>query len=414
MSKKYTKYTNIIDLLQNFKIDKQRFNSKSKSKSKGVITELFTLFSQGEQKDKNIASKLKPQISNTFTQSREFGYMSNENQNEIKNMKGTEYQYHFSIDSNNFSVFLYTNTMNEDAVQKYIKWVYIWLYIAKTYAKAKCSSELKIYLYLTKLKKILPTDGGIIGQEHANTGYTMSCKKDNEINIFREEEWFKVLIHESFHAFGLDFSELDNTPNDGSVEILKLFPLSSDVNLFETYCEMWAELLNVMFIVYFNQTKSTIHFYENIDQLIIEVENRIHNERLYSLFQCAKVLYHYKIDYKKLYEKTSLAQRERTIKYEEDTNVLSYYIIKSIFMFYIDDYIIWCLDNNSNNGIFTLQMKHTPDNIKKYCKFIEDHYKNTEYTSSLLLFENWFRNSKNANSIIPELYNTLRMTVTTQ
>jgi len=405
-----TKYTNILHLLQNFKIEKQRFNSKSK----GVITDLFTLFSQGEVKYAKISGRLNLQISDTFTQSREFGYMSNENKNEIKNMKGREYQYHFSIDSNNFSVFLYTNTMDKGIVQKYIKWIYIWLYIAKMYAKTKCSSELKIYLYLTKLKKILPTNGGIIGQEHANTGYTMSCKTDNEINIFREEEWFKVLIHESFHAFGLDFSELDNTPNDGSVEILKLFPVSSDVNLFETYCEMWAELLNVMFIVYFNQTKIATNVYENINKLINEMENRIHNERLYSLFQCAKVLYHYKLDYKELYEKSDIAQNKRKSKYKEETNVLSYYIIKSIFMFYIDDYIHWCFDNNSNNEIFTLQMKHTPDNIKKYCKFIEDHYKTNEYIRSLLLFENWFHNSKNAKLITPELYNTLRMTVTTE
>ena len=407
------KYTNIIDLLQNFKINKQSFHPKSKS----VITELFTFISQGEIKYKNISGGLKPQISNTFTQSHEFGHMSLENQNEIAKMKRTQYKYDFSIDSNHFSVFFYTNTMNEEtkmnkeAITKYIKWVYIWLYIAKTYAKTKCSHELKIYLYLTKLKKILPTNGGIIGQEHANTGYTMACKTDNEINIFREEEWFKVLIHESFHAFGLDFSELDNTPYDGSSEILKLFPVSSDVNLFETYCEIWAELLNVMFIVYFN---STSDFYENINKLIHEVENRIHNERLYSLFQCAKVLYHYKLDYKEMYEKSPAAQKERTLKYKEDTNVLSYYIIKSIFMFFIDDYIIWCADNNSNNEIFTLQIKQSPDNIKKYCKFIENHYNRTDYTSSLLLFENWFRESTNAKLISPELYNTLRMTVTTE
>jgi hypothetical protein len=399
------KYTNIIDLLQNFKINKQSFHAKSKV----VIEELFTLFSQGEIKYEKIADHLKPQISPTFTISNEFNYMSTENKNEIKNMKGTQYQYNFSIGSNDFSIFLYTNTMDEATIKKYIKWIFIWLYIAKTYAKAKCSSELKIYLYLTKLKKILPTDGGMIGREHANTGYTMSCKQNNEINIFREEEWFKVLIHESFHAFGLDFSELDNTPHDGSEHILKLFPVVSDVNLFETYCEMWAELLNVMFIVYFN---STTIFYKNIDQLIHEVENRIHNERLFSLFQCAKVLYHYKLDYKELYEKSEIAENERKLKYKEDTNVLSYYIIKSIFIYYIDDFIIWCLDNNSKNDIFTLQMKHTPDNIKKYCKFIEYHYNNAEYTSSLLLFENWFHNSKNANSIISELYNTLRMTVT--
>lgn len=400
------KYTNVLDLLQNFKINKQPFDSKCKA----VITELFTLFSQGERKYEKISGHLKPQISDTFTISNEFNYMSPEIQNEIKHMKGVEYKYDFTIDSNTFSIFLYTNTMDDRIINKYIQWIYIWLYIAKTYAKSRCSSELKIHLYLTKFKKILPMNGEIIGQEHANTGYTMSCKQNNEINIFREEEWFKVLIHESFHAFGLDFAELDNTPHDGSNEILKIFKVSSDVNLFETYCEMWAELLNVMFIVYFN---STSDFYKNIDSLIHEVENRILNERLYSLFQCAKVLYHYKLDYKELYEKSDIAQNKRERKYKEDTNVLSYYIIKSILMFYINDYIHWCFDNNKTyTELFTLQMKHTPDNIKKYCNFIEDHYKTTEYTSSLLLFENWFHNSKNANKIIPELYNTLRMTIT--
>jgi hypothetical protein len=64
--------------------------------------------------------------------------------------------------------------------------------------------------------------------------------------------------------------------------------------------------------------------------------------------------------------------------------------------------------------LFTLQMKQTPENIKNYCKFIEKHYKDPKYTGSLFLFEDWFRNANNASRIIPELYNTLRMTITTE
>jgi hypothetical protein len=119
------KYTSIIDLLQIFKINKQSFHHKSKS----IITELFTLISQGERKYEKISIGLNPQISDAFSKSNEFGYMSHENKKEIVTMNGTQYRYDFTIDSNVFSIFFYTNTMNEEAVTKYIKWVYIWLYI---------------------------------------------------------------------------------------------------------------------------------------------------------------------------------------------------------------------------------------------------------------------------------------------
>jgi hypothetical protein len=67
-------------------------------------------------------------------------------------------------------------------------------------------------LYFTNYLKILPpANGSIIDQEHANTAFTTSCKTNTEINLFREEEWFKVLVHETFHCMGLDFSSEDPT-----------------------------------------------------------------------------------------------------------------------------------------------------------------------------------------------------------
>ena len=51
----------------------------------------------------------------------------------------------------------------------------------------------------------------IIDQIHVNTGFTTTCPVDSEIVIFREEEWFKVFIHETFHNFALDFSDMNNS-----------------------------------------------------------------------------------------------------------------------------------------------------------------------------------------------------------
>jgi hypothetical protein len=83
-----------------------------------------------------------------------------------------------------------------------------WLNIAATAAPAECSAEMDIYIYLTDLKKELPTraDGGAVREKHANTAFTTSCRKNTEIHLFRREEWLKVFIHETFHAMGLDFS----------------------------------------------------------------------------------------------------------------------------------------------------------------------------------------------------------------
>jgi hypothetical protein len=426
---------NFITFLRDFKINKEKINKtyknrvrtkhkssknkmiKNKCKSKEVLNYLLKLIENAEQH----YTKCILTTSDTFVKSNDFEHMPDEIKTEIENMKCSQYICNFSIEKDNhmdpdkYSVILQTYETDIEVLQNYVKKIYIWLYIANSFSRHECSHNLEIYLYLTKLKKQLPEDGFIIEEKHANTAFTMSCKKHNEINIFRQEEWFKVLIHESFHAFGLDFSELDNTPYDGSSEIIKLFPLASDVNLFETYCEMWAEIFNILFIVYFNSKNINMNFQKNKAKIMMEIENRIQNERLFSLFQCAKVLNHYSLEYKELYERSLEAENERNTKYKERTNVLSYYIIKSIFMFFINDFLIWCCNNNkTKKGLFTLQMKQTPENIKNYCKFIENHYKDPKYTGSLFLFEDWFRNANNASRIIPELYNTLRMTITTE
>ena len=66
-----------------------------------------------------------------------------------------------------------------------------------------------IYLYMTPFEKFLPECSiTVIGPDNVNSGISYVCPEDGEIVIYRREEWFKVFIHETFHALGLDFASM--------------------------------------------------------------------------------------------------------------------------------------------------------------------------------------------------------------
>ena len=67
------------------------------------------------------------------------------------------------------------------------------------------------------------------------------------------------------------------------------------------------------------------------------------------------------------------------VTYTEQTNAFSYYIIKSIVMFHMNQFITWCNDNNTNIIKFT----HTQENIYKYCDFIKTWHSDVEYLKTI-------------------------------
>jgi len=395
----------ITEFLNNFKnkIPSAKFSMDTKN----FLKELFILMKQGDDYYEKHKSKIEINVKNNIPESNDFNYMPSNIRNNINAMNGTCYEYNFTINTKKYKVSFYIENNDKIDREKSIKKIFIWLFIANVYANEKCSQYLNINLYLTNLKKVLPNNTKIIKQENANTAFTSSCKKNTEINLFRKEEWFKVLIHESFHCTGLDFSELEHSVSNKKV--LTIFPVNSDVRLFETYCEMWAEILNVMFISY-NKTNTIENLNEDINKLIVKMEKLLYYERLFSLFQCAKVLHFFGIKYKNLYEKDLTSMKLRAMKYKEDTNVLSYYIIKSIYMFYVNDFIEWCVENNNYNGVVSLNFNKNDETINSYIEFIKEHFLNSSYTSSLAIFEEWFKNI-NEKSVSYEIYNTLRMCV---
>ena len=61
----------------------------------------------------------------------------------------------------------------------------------------------------------------------------------------------------------------------------------------------------------------------------------------------------------------------RDTLYKEDTNVLAYYIIKTVLLANYPSFLDWCMTNNTS----LLQFKKTQRNQMEFCKFINSHYK---------------------------------------
>lgn len=264
---------------------------------------------------------------------------------------------------------------NIELYNKFINNILVWLYIANEYANKKCSKQLILYLYLTSNNKYLPSNKvDILGQNHANSAFTYSCPEDGEIIIYRQEEWFKVLIHETFHSYGLDFSEMHNSLKSCNNKILSIFNVESEVNLFEAYTEVWAEILNCCFCSY-----SLIKKKEDVDEFISIANLLISFEGLYSSFQMVKVLDYMGLTYNNLYSNAIVSQSLRETLYKEDTNILSYYIIKAILIFNYQSFIKWCDSNN----LSLLNFKKTNSNVDSFCQFIIKKHKSKDFISNI-------------------------------
>ena len=415
LNKYFKKSKNEID-----KIDKIRFSPSTIKFIKNIYGSIIKCNLECINKANII--KL-PFTETTFPKSNNFQGIPHEIRDEIQNIEQTTKIYDFKVKNRNIRVFfifpVQGSQLNEKEMMKYIERMFIWLSIAYKYSPVNCAKNLHIYLYLTDLKKMLPTiDASPIDWEHANTAFTYSCREEHisshkennenkdisEINIFRKEEWFKVFIHETIHCMGLDFSHMDTGFSNSKIH--SLFNINVDVKLFETYTECLAEIMNSIFFVYYSVINNKN--VENMDFIYEKIEENIKNEILFSLFQCVKILDHYGLSYKNMYENTN-ENNELCKKYSEKSPIFAYYVLKPILLFHINDFVDWINKNNKGSLSFT----KTVENINNYCMFFENFHKTPEYTGIIRVVENEFRKiqkSKTKDDLRTEM-ETLRMTV---
>ena len=252
--------------------------------------------------------------------------------------------------------------------------IFAWLYVASLESEKECSKNLTIYIYFTDFKKSLPhVKKTPLGEINVNTGFTFSCNLsagENEMYIYRKEEWFKVLIHECFHAFSLDFSGLSRELIEKTDQkVIQMFPLHIDLRFYETYCEMWAELLQ---IIYLNYEK--ISQLDNEKTIWSDFERMLKIDQKHSVEQATKILKHHHMGYMDLFEKTDRAQQKR-MEYGEISPVISYYILKSLFYMHIGRYIEWTSINNKG----TLRFLKTETSVNSYVELLREIYQSPKY-----------------------------------
>jgi hypothetical protein len=375
---------------------KKKYNLNSLSQIYNNISDGFDFI---ERNKKNNFYNIS--IENNFQNPTDFYSIPSTIRENIENNLFNCLSYNFFLFGRKIKIFFLLNEpITKKIIQKYTNFVFlmtIWLYIISTYSSYKCLQKLNIYIYLSSSLKQLPINKNIIlNQEHANTAFTRLC---SEIIIFRQEEWFKVFIHETIHNFNLDFSNM-NTQKCNQI-IKNIFHVNSNVNLYESYTEFWARIINISFISYIHTN--------NFNNFTKVFEKLINIEISYSMFQMIKIL-----DYMNLTYDDIINNFQE--KYQEDTNILSYFIVTNILIFNYVDFLSWC-DNNNNN---LYNFKKTNKNLFNFCQFIKNKYDDNvflqNYNNIFNIFlqnKNKNKNNKNKNKNKKNNYlmNNMRMTI---
>ena len=307
----------------------------------------------------------------------------------------------------------------------YARRVFMWLHMISL--KSSCVESLDIYIYLTPFKKRLPENKSeVIGPINANTGYTYRCEKKNEIVIYRQEEWFKVLLHETMHAFGNDFDK-EEVEGYSTTVLRKIFSLPQDINIqmSETYSEIWARIMNVAFQIYFKnppslESRTSKQFKKNFEMYL-------NLESVFSLYQCIKILDFMGVNYQVLTDESENSKKMMRSFYRENTHVFAYYVLTSILLHSHGDFLSWCIKKNGR-GLDMFKVKATQH---EFVELIAACYKKNDLLRKIVETETKvvrdyqkaiafpFNNNNNNNNKLEddddngddELVTTLRMTI---
>ena len=306
---------------------------------------------------------------------------------------------------------------------------------------------IHIYIYLTHAQKtirhsedVVPPPPITIGEENVNTAFTTSCdlhqhqpphiketQPPKEIILFRQEEVFKVLIHELFHTLGLDFSNNQSQTQQTANMLREYLNINlPDLRLFETYTETWACILNTICLSVWDHDQSQLE-----TETQKQIQSRFQKERIFSLWQASKVIHYNQTSHSHLIKKclkpsscflsqTNRTRRQNNTKnktqkqthnkreYKENTQVFCYFLLKAAVFQKIDTFVTQFPP--------PFHQHHTEENqhhhAQNFAKFVLEAFQASNFANKLqkmsALYLKYFHTHPRKEQW---MFNTMRQTV---
>jgi hypothetical protein len=265
-------------------------------------------------------------------------------QSELNN--GFKYEYSYSDNQLEFKICSNYNIPLDNLYWKFL------------YARMKCiqrlykkdTQKIKFKILLTDQLKEMPRKNKLFGPEEVNSGST----DYTEIAIWRKEEHFKVILHESVHFFNLD-GTYDLSEQNDNIDLKCHFQIDDNVKtrIYESYTESLAVFLNTFAnayqIFYMNQNDPrNINLAENQLQEIKQIKDKLWiQEKKFFLLQIAKIFININpksnnfADFLVDTNNCQISRQQNKNKLNQTTSLLSYHIIKGANIIFDQDFLQW-------------------------------------------------------------------------
>ena len=305
--------------------------------------------------------------------------------------------YTFTINNKQINIqFIRNNeSCTKGKIALYVKQIILTIYLLLDLLENNITKSLKIIIIPSGEKKEIPNEkNDILNKNQINSGLTYACVENNEILIYREEELCKVLIHEMFHAFCGDIY-FDNFHFKIKNSLREIYFVNSDISLRETFSEFFANLINTMILSLKVSQKDDFNDFAYNFYILNGYE------KMFSLFQSVKILNYMNLTYTDIISNKFTSLK----KYREKTNVFAYHILKSLWLFYDNEFINIFMKNNS------FVNKNNSNIVKNVLKLIKEKYNQPEFLKMIKVSEKKLNKIKKNKEKFESLHKSLRMTL---